>query len=601
MVTIKLSKWVPINGLTQTSTSWQIAKDENFQELVLDRSRTTNLEFCHDDTIIIPSGTTYYTRAMRHFDNPTDDYWTDTKPIHNIQGGSSIVMVHDVSIDTPMVYVDKEEVLNAQEITIKTSQARIVNDGHVSTHWLLSDDTGILYRSMNNTTDKTEHTIPNLASYKTKGKLYFSAIHVSGVGYESPIGRTTIVTHNYNFRLLPPDVIPPNIEAVIGVETIDIAYSQSMTNIKILNYKGNELYSIPISGDITEFKIPWNIINPDSVLHIVISVTNDKGVSEFKTTLQVLSDALTPEQTIADYTYRKELQPKVTNPGGVFIPNGVTYTEIDSDGILSPLVGSDKVHILNYTNDNLVYSSGTLTGVSLLTTDNTDTYIKKLNNNLLLIDTLDSNNVPVFMIYEYSINTDIYTLKSSILRVGETRSIGATNAIVQMSTKEFIYIPVGGNDLQVLNIADETVSKLATVPFDITNNSNLIRTNGKLMVFGGSEFTSKLYNPTSQQFTDGPIIKPGSFVGNQLKTVRLINDDVLIFRTEHLIPDDNHSETSILYYDQSKSELIDIATRFPNDNYPKTVITTIGGSVLLTTHIPSSTGISETLEIHKLI
>lgn len=590
MITIKLKKWVEINGIVHLATTWQIATDQAFTNIVEDVRSETMLEFYYSD-IIVPAGEEYYVRAKRHFENPDDDYWSDVMPINNIEKEySNMLLAHDIRIDKPTVYVDREEITgDSQTITLKTSKFRSKQDGHVYTHWLVRDEAGdVIYSNLYNTTDKEEHVIPNLNYYRDKSKLYFMAIHVGGAGVESPIGKFEVVLHDFNFNVRSYTAIAPRRDALIKVDYIDPNFNKRIKQIKAYDKDYTEFLSINVTDEIEEFVIPWNFVTEDSIIYIEVLAYDKNGkYGTYKTSLKSLSDTAFTEDIVATHSYNQAFEDPVVYES-MFIPNGLSTTELGNGDIYGTMLNSDKVHVYKIEDDLLVDTGNFLEGVSLLTLDNENTYIKRLENNILLIDTLNGDGHPVFMLFKYSMTTGVYTLENTLVRSDEITPVGENNGIVQISNSEFVYLPKGSNDLKVFDISANTVTYLATVPFEVRDHANLIRlNNGQLMIFGGTEFITKVYNFDTGQFVDGVTLAPGNFIGNSLKTVRLLNNDVIVFRTIYSEDDVTITETMVSYFDQSQNVFVDVGLSFVDDKYPRTSIVLNDGSVMLAKHTES--------------
>ena len=591
MITIKLKKWVPINGLTHLSTTWEIATDQAFTNVLETASSSTVLDF-YQSNITVPTVDTYYARAMRHFANPADDYWSDVMPINNIdQEYSNMLLSRDITIEKPLVYCDINQLNSTNpDVVLRTSKFRSKQDGHASTHWIIQDEHGIvLYSKLYDTVNKEQITIPNLPLYRSKSKLFIKAIHVSGAGTESPVGVKEIVLHNFNFNISLPSPIFPRTELIVGINTINTNFQKRIKQIKVFDTDYKEIMVLPINYEINEFSIPWNYVIEDTNLYIEIYAYDNNGkLNTYKTTIKVNTDSVVLDEVV-DHVYSKTVSASVVYPTPYF-SNGMTSLELENKDVLITLMNSNKIHIFHDVNGTLTDSTNILSGVSLLQTNAENTLIKQLDGNKLLIDTLDANNHPVFMLYSLNINTGVYTLLTTNTRSDETTAMGYTNAMVQISNSEFVYIPFGKSELRTFNINTNTVTTLVAIPFDVSANSALIRlNNGKLMIIGGSGFITKVYDLDSGLFVDGSTLSPGNFVGANLKTVKLINNDVLVFRTLYATSDNGKTDHHVAYFDQAQNGFVDVSFRFEKDKYARSTIMMRNGEVFLSKYTPQRT------------
>ena len=205
-----------------------------------------------------------------------------------------------------------------------------------------------------------------------------------------------------------------------------------------------------------------------------------------------------------------------------------------------------------------------------------DIYIKLMENNKMIIDRMSDGGVPTFDIYTFNPSTEELVYEHSIHRIYENHTLGKTGAIKHLDNDTAIYLAGDTNQLKKVNFITKTISDLAEVPMDDMGLATFIDTSDdKLIIVGGSDSVSKLYDITDNSFVDGPRV-PDSFRNKDLQSVKLINNDSAIFRTNFIDGDDN----DFLMYSigSDKLDIIDMASL--NNEFTDTSILLRTGGVL---------------------
>jgi len=131
MVTLIIKPWVPINGLTHASTSWQIATDNTFTNIVDELNANSTWLEIYYSPITIPPSTTYYARSQRTLSDGTVLPWTDPIPVRADDISTAILLHQEVLIEKPVVSIDENTLDTASTtLTIKSSRGRFIGDGH---------------------------------------------------------------------------------------------------------------------------------------------------------------------------------------------------------------------------------------------------------------------------------------------------------------------------------------------------------------------------------------------------------------------------------------------------------------------------------------
>jgi len=579
---LRLNKWVPLDGIEQTATTWQIARDINFTDLLVDERSDTKINLAIYD-VIVPIGVVYYTRAMRHFDNSANDFWTPPKEIINTNDTENAILINgDIIIDQPMIYLTKEDVLNdSKTITIRTSKFR-GTDGHVSTCWFIMDGTDkVLFHKLYDTDNLESITIPKEYNLRNSNMLKVIAIHVSTLGVESPVGVLNITLANNTFEItsILEQVIPLKEYTLTFIPLVGYS-NHNIENIKLLDETDTEIYSTIVNDTTMSIVIPWYLLIPNSSYKLEIIARNTIGdiTSTFRN-LNTQTGKITDIENI-NINYSKQVA-EINKIPNVFIPNGLVSEELGNNIILSPIYGNQHIHKLEYDKiTNTYVNKGAIYKVSLLNTKNDNTYIKILPGGNIFIDTYTIDDKPIFLLYDYNKATDNASLLTSKVRLDETTPLGKTNSIIWISDTEFIYCTYGSNILKKYNIITTNITELGAIPLPDVLSVVLLRLKGnRILIIGGSDFTNKIYDIEDNIFLDGATTSPGSFINRDLKSIRLINGDYIVFKTDYLVTD---LDNSILYFTYETGKFEEVEYKYLKDKAPATSIKLLSGQVILT-------------------
>lgn len=580
MIIALLKQWVPIDNIEHTSTTWLLSSDKECKEVIalIENSDKLNLIMFDVD---VPLNTDVYVKATRHFNNGGADYSLDPVSVINTDKQSAMILQEELFVDVPMVYVSKEDILSdAEKITIRTSKFR-GNDGHMLTHWIVTDGCGrILFSKLYDSTNLDSIEIDNLASFKEKSRLVFMAIHVTSCGIESKVGSSIVEFSNFNFEVTSLlSEVSPLIDYKLTFGKINSDLPINLAKVAVYDLYTEENY---IEQDMSEtnltLTIPWYLLSKNSVLGIkAYGYDNAGGYSNIRYKLAVQTNQLILPID-SEYVYKKNVD-LVSYVNPVKIPTYVSPTLTQEGDMLTPVYGSKLIHKLKFNETTKKYvDAGEVKSLSLLNKDNTNTYLQYLENRLLLVDTVTYDGIPIFLVYKHNVSTDTYTLVNSLPRDDETISIGRTNAIVQVSPTEFIYNPQGLNKLRKYDIIENKLVDLKDIPVEGMTSSVVIKIAGdRLLVIGGPGFTNFVYDIQDNSFSAGNSTMPASFIGRELKSIRLINGDYLIYKTSY---QEGDTDNSILYFNfnTSKFELLPIV--FDTDKVPNTALLLTSGRIL---------------------
>jgi len=561
MITIKFKLWQPIGGLNHTASTYEVATDQAFTNILETVTDSVTYRDIYYSAISVPVGVTYYVRGKRQLTDINNIIshtpWSEVIPVTNVADISTLLLTTDIIIDEPMVTVDPIEVTGtATSITVTTTSYRGVGDGHVATHWVVTDERDhIVYSSLRDTTNLTTITIPktliDVHSYNT---LKFTAIHVSGVGVESLPGSAVINIGTFNFTITSNmDRVIPYTNYKVKLAKIDSTIPTGIIRVTLNStLTDQELWAMPITTDITYVTIPGGILQSDTLYYVdfITSLDINKGTRKRKRLRTIKS--LQTDIPAANFTYKKTFTYGYADL--VSLSPGYTGNSKYDNSILTINTGSNKLHVMNYDeNTGVITDSGNvISGVTLPFIDNPNTYVEYRPDNLILIDHYDANNKPVFSIYHYDLFTQVATLVRTILRADETNTTGVNNTLNKLDVNTYIYLVHNLNILRTVDITTGVITDLPTTPLINNTGATLISIGaGKFMTVGGDtqkcydyDVLTKVYKNVSTLGTE--------FVNRGLKSIRLINGDTLIWRYSNTATD---TENNLVYFDNNAKQL----------------------------------------------
>lgn len=540
MIIVKIRKWDVINNLEHTSTTWEIASDEGFENILESHVESNMLELLYS-TIEIPKDVTYYVRAKRHFNSSGVDYWLKPVPVTNMEESyGNMLMQKDAQIQQPYLYVELDDVMSSNDkLLVRSSKFNSNVDQHVSTHWLVYDANGaLLYASINDEENKTEIQIPNLPIFKTKTKLTFMCIHRGITGVESKPGfKKLSVSNDVNFEVGTPltqvtalkdlvvrfkPLVPGDKVQILNVALTSIGNSKNV--VKQWEYDPVKNYIV----------IPWHYLKTGMSYNLTVTSyaggTNTKIIKHYPLTVESHDNNI-----IKDSNFK--LKNEIINSFSPTerIPDGIYVESTAGNALLVPSGRHKKMIVYGYDSENNIVKSTKLfaNGIELISSNIKDLIVKSVSRSLVLIDMYNEEGKPTFLVYTYDGNSDKYTLKHSIKRDDETKALGYTGSILQVSNTEFLYNPHGSEKLKKLNVETGEVITLTNIPLAGITNAVLIRCkDNRVLIGNGVDYKAVVYNVTRDEFTTGYSFGPNSFVNKKIKTVYLINGDTLMLNEE---------------------------------------------------------------------
>lgn len=571
MIFITLKPWKEVPGITHVRTIWEISDTENFANILESTDSRQFLESYFSD-IFVPVGSTYYARATRVFNNGSR---TQLEPIPVVNYGNdenSMLLGDDVSIEAPFVYVTYEDIMaNTSKLKVTTSEFRCSSDDHAYTHWIVTDGTGaILYCKLYDKVNKTSIEMDNNYVFKNKSTLNFMAIHGSNTGIESPVGKKIInLTSDYNFEVNNGlSWVEPLKDFKVVFTPIDPDKPMNIFKVELLDY-ATEAVLMELENDNNSFLIPFYFLK-EGVKYKLKIYAYDKEL-RYSNVYKELHVANLTNTIVRDPNYKYLDKLDVYTNYNSTLPKTPIHSEaLFNMQMMIPML--DKtVGIWTSSDTKLEHHTGLAEGLKVLNDNPVYTLIKPITKGLILLDTPDANNRPTFMLYSYSNNDNVFTFQNSLTRNDETVCLGKTNAIVQISTTEFIYNPVGTNKLRLWNIETNKIENLEDIPIENYTKGIMIRMgSNSVLLANGNDYTTKVYDYESKAYRSGIVFGPNSFIGADLRTMPLINGDALIVKTNKI---KNDTEDSIVIYRYKETKFETVGVKFTNDIFPDITVT----------------------------
>lgn len=597
MIRVKIKDWKEVYGLVHTSTIWELATDSEFKNIIYTKEDEVHKSYFEYD-VDVPIDTVYYLRSRKQMNYGANEVTGETieiKAEDTIR--DNIILDRDLHVDTPSVYVTREDIDTEDTIRVSTSAFRADGDQHAYTHWILEDGTGkILWKSLYDTNNLTKLDMSNIGQpYVTKSKLVFKAIHGTKVGMESKTGNFTIFTKQVNFEIIG---VLSQVRALkdlkISFKKIDPDFRLGITSI-IIKDESTEALSKSYY-DITEegITLNWWLLRNGVTLIMEINAIdiNDNIVKVNKRiTVEQYGNELVKDPT---YKYTKDISSFTSsdfaNSPDFYIPNNYSCESLHNGLIPIPKLGRDKTKLYFYslTSENKLQIQGEYPGIEILNDETKEgMMVRRVNSDLILISHTKTTEGGApqheLMLYKHNTITDGYNLIKRLDVEGEMYGLGSTNAFIQTDVDTIYYIQTNSDRLKKIDLTMLSVTLVsANIPFvlpenpDELNNPNRViitpimikLPDGRIFITGGYSTNGTTYDPYTNTFAESLYWEWESYIANRLSCTPLINGDAIIVKKEDekRLPD---QAKDYLYSDQdivvqkSLEEIYDMVNKDP--------------------------------------
>lgn len=559
---INITKWPENSPLEHIGTEILI-KDENDVLMFPKETITTNVWVKEID---MPVGVTYYVTERKIFklkNVPLNEQeLTFDSVVHTITNNdteiSNMLLSENVVIEKPMVLLKLMDIETAGEtITINSSKFRGKGDGHTHTHWMIKADNEIKFKSIKDTINKTNITINKDLIKDFNNNLEIYCIHCSNF-IESEIGNYILTKDSLNFKVTSNLINIPINDYNLTISKIDSTKIMNLKNVYI-KQGDNTVLSFDISSDNTNVNltIPKRLIEPNSTL-IIEAYGYDSNNKLDKKIYKLVPYNLGYEDNInKDYIYKKTFTNSIYN---TVAPTGLVTDTLNGEFII-PVSNGFRSRKLDATNG--IVNVNTIPGLNHLGVI-TDMLIRVNNDGTILIDCLDNQNRPTFLVYRYNAlnNINSYVLENILTRTDETKTTALNNSIEQISNDEFIYNVTGTNKLKLYNKATNKTKELKSYEDTKATSVTILKMDdNQLLCIGNGELKNKIYLVKENKYIDGIIMEQNGYYLNKIKKIDLVNGDKL------LIPNiTGVNNNKVAYFDITEYKFTELNYVIPTTN-----------------------------------
>ena len=617
MIIASIRQWSKSDVVEHTSTEWKLARDKKITDIVETKTTTGNDLNLYISTIEIPTNTTYYLQATRHFaSTPQADHTLSVKEVRDTKTALNNLILPDyIKIDKPYVYINEADFLNNDSIDfeVKTSKFRSKQDGHSSTHWIVTTpDNTILFTSLYDKFNKTSIRLNKSQDILNRTQVKIIVIHVGTNGVESEPGIANLVNNEFAFDLngVRTNLLPYT-DAKLTISPFDARSAIVKCYLNNQNTQAEQSNSIDVTPDTSSstITIPGQELTYGGKFYLDIFCYNAYGeylTRRFPVTVREHNIS----NNLIDYNFNKKIEQQDTNLTLDTLPIGFSVSELINGNVLLPSSGGSNAVLTKYKIKTSSSIAGTKVSLDLGAGNSgygnrsdlalpgsviNNVYIKFLNSSLLLIDAYDNNNKPTFRVYRYDMVTDTFTFLQDCVRNDESNPMGSTNQIFQISEDVLWYIPVSMNVIKSYTISTNKVAIVKDLQTAAFTNATLfynrilnrifvydIYGNGNILDTTTLELTSTVNFPFDD-WKNAPIFK----------TLELKNGDYLFLNTKQA-----NSTNSLAYYDSKNNKFRTLPNELPeSSNFAGTISTSYNDVLILS--YQTDTGNSRNFTINR--
>lgn len=600
MIACTIKKWAKDNIIQHTSTVWELSRNKDMTDIIETVTHTLPSPLnVYISQLEVPVGTTYYVRATRKFQtNPAADHSLavlevrDHAPFLN-----NLILPDFIKIDKPYVYINEEDFKDNDTIDfeVRTSKFRSKEDGHSSTHWIItSQDNEILFSSLYDKFNKTSIRITKSQDILNRTSIKIIAIHVGTNGVESEPGINAVVNNDFTFDLngVRHDVLPYNdLELTISPSSS----RQSIQSVYLTRQDHGQLapqgINITPNLNTSVITVPGTELSYNDKYYLDIYCYTKYG-EYVSRRFPITVRGSKFEDNIIDYTYEQKIETMSDNLTANLV-NSFTTHELVNGTVLLPLKGTDRLSIFkvkSYSNVNGTkvdidfgvnnQGYGIRPDIQLPSMVGDNIMVKFLNNEMLLIDCHNANNKPIFMQYIYDPVRDIFTnIGKNCERPNEIIPLGNTNNIIQVADDELWYLPPLDTKLMSYNLTTNSVKEIKDFGSQVYNKATLFYNRILKRIFViDNNLNIYILDKETLELKETSTIPYVEWTANNIKPLELRNGDYLFFNIEN--PTSNNS---IAYYNSKTNKFNKIDnTLLPGSSFTGTISTLYNDIICLT-------------------
>ena len=613
MIVFTLEKFVANSGTaTQIGTTFTLARDDKFLDIV----HTERIDQPNDfhkfiyEPMLVPD-VNYYIKARRHFSESNLDHDTPSKIVRFDKVRSEAMIYNrDNIVETPWLDVNEKELMDpdSNEFTISGSEFKSNMSGHEYSHWIVTDGNDqVLFTSIEDRENKRSIRVTKTPVITSKTKLICYLIYGSGVGIESEVSKVEVELQKYNYEVVSDiENIPSGVAYDLTLRRLNSSAKMNISKIEVVKPDTTEvLYSV-VNTDEQEsltFSLPWYLFRHNSMVQVIITALDVKdGVGHNRINLYTSSNVIR-ELEDPSYKYIGKFKTIVKTTEADYC-DSISSMELPEGYIPMPMNNSSQLLKFKFENDKLVNTGEALKGVSLLSINNSGTFIKYTENNLLVIDgwrDMGSDKEPVFLVYRHNTHSDTYDLLSMIEHPENDKNTAARNgSLAQLDESTFVYLPAFGSKLYKLDVITGKCTVLEELVSDKKGTEYykafLKLPNQRLVIQHGDESSMWKYEIMKMTFEKSISLDPNSFTKTEINSRFLPNGDNLIFKTKQNTTD---TDPSLMVYSYRDHKYKTIDVTFEAGEFPNGSILLLNNDVILTKRKNNGPGSNDTYITYK--
>ena len=613
MIVFTLEKFVANSGTaTQIGTTFTLARDDKFLDIV----HTERIDQPNDfhkfiyEPMLVPD-VNYYIKARRHFSESNLDHDTPSKIVRFDKVRSEAMIYNrDNIVETPWLDVNEKELMDpdSNEFTISGSEFKSNMSGHEYSHWIVTDGNDqVLFTSIEDRENKRSIRVTKTPIITSKTKLICYLIYGSGVGIESEVSKVEVELQKYNYEVVSDiENIPSGVAYDLTLRRLNSSAKMNISKIEVVKPDTTEvLYSV-VNTDEQEsltFSLPWYLFRHNSMVQVIITALDVKdGVGHNRINLYTSSNVIR-ELEDPSYKYAGKFK-TIGKTTEADYCDSTSSMELPEGYIPMPMNNSSQLLKFKFENDKLVNTGEALKGVSLLSINNSGTFIKYTENNLLVIDgwrDMGSDKDPVFLVYRHNTHSDTYDLLSMIEHPENDKNTAARNgSLAQLDESTFVYLPAFGSKLYKLDVISGKCTVLEELVSDKKGTEYykafLKLPNQRLVIQHGDESSMWKYEIMKMTFEKSISLDPNSFTKTEINSRFLPNGDNLIFKTKQNTTD---TDPSLMVYSYRDHKYKTIDVTFEAGEFPNGSILLLNNDVILTKRKNNGPGSNDTYITYK--
>jgi len=489
MLTLRMAKWPDDTGLVHESTTWQIATDAQFENIMDETEKDETFLDIWYSNVVVPKNEVYWGRSKRHFDNGTETDWISPVKLLPAEAGDNVDIKPEVVVETPYAFIDKEEVLdeNQEQITLKSGAFRCKHDGHLATNWILRDGAGrAVYIKMYDKVNKNELILSKAeVDIENVNNLTLEVSHVTANNYESAFGRHKINLNKYKFEVLSnTHSVSPIKDYKFEFKVLRGVFEEyPLDRIKVRDTDNKVVYEKELKDE--NFIIIDREILKENSTYFVDFYQKDI-VGEVRTIVFSTVDNKGTYVIDPEYVYKETIEDSGMTASNI---RQCTSEQLLDNGIPLAIETDGTIKMFNFDRRLNTFTISDLP-VSFLkksTNDHEHLTVRLLDVDRIIVDRpTGEDNAPEFTVFDY----EHQVLKGIKERANETKSTGLTNNLaINLSGNECFYFAKDDDVLKFRRLDTKTmeVTDLTIRPDLLDEDANLVYIgDGRLLSFNSS-------------------------------------------------------------------------------------------------------------------